>query len=396
MSYQMLSLLEVESPLPLGPYGTVESVAEQQGTGGGATNNDVIIGPGIESRLPEENTDYIFFWTQDLHTGSTGIRGFSDIHLDGSTIFTTRPRWLPNTNEEYNSMGGMFRYQAGVSPSPIDVSLRMDTENPGTVKMRNSRLSWLKLGPDDEYTESIARQTTTSGSAQTMATLSFTPGSAGDYLIVASFNIDLVNASNVRYSLELTDEAGNTTTELELRPLDSSDRLAMMLILPCTGLSGAKDFKVKIRESGSGSTTISISEIRMLALRQDRFASVDAILLTSASTSTSTTFNNALTQAVSPAGDHLLLSCWAIGMDSTTIPGGARLLDDADTVNESLREGQTSLVEDGVPGVGHRLKNYAGGGFTQAIQKRSVGSADDVRVQAGCAALALIELNGIT
>lgn len=379
----------------LGVYGTNESTTEQTGSGGGATNNDVLSGAEVFG-TPTASSDYLWFWSQDLFTGSTGIRGFTDIHLNGSSIFTTRPRWLPNTNEEYSSMGGMFRTQAWASPSPIRVSLRMDTENPGSVNLRNSRLSYVRMGADDEYTESIARQTTTSATAQTMATLSFTPPSSGDYIIIASFNIDLVNASNVRYSVELTDEAGNTTTEVEMRPLDNTSREPMMLILPCTGLSGAKNFKLKIRESGSGSTTIGISEIRMAAIRNSRFASVNSILLTSASQSTSTTFNDALTHTVSPSGDHLLLACWAIGMDSTSIPGGARLLDDADTVNECLREGQTSLVGDGLPGVGHRLKEYAGGSIAQAIQKRSVGAADDVQVQAGCAAIVLFKLEGLT
>jgi hypothetical protein len=377
--------------LPLAPYGTDEAVDEQEVTGNG---NDVIIGAGIENRLPEPNTDYIFFWSQDLYTGSAAIQGATDIHSGAGSIFTTKPRWNPDTPEEYYSMGGMFRLSAGDDPDPVSYSLRLDTNNNGTVRMRNSRLSWLKLGPDDEYTQSIARQTTTSASAQTMATLSFT--ASGAYLIIASFNIDLVGSTNVRYSVELTDEAGNTTTEVEYRPINNNNREPTMLILPCASLAGAKNFKLKIRESGTGSTTIGISEIRMLALKQDRFASVDAILLTSDSTNVSTTFNNALSQSVSPSGDHLLLACWAIGMDSTTIPGGARLLDGADTVNESLREGNTSLVSDGLPGSGHRLKDYAGGSIVQAIQKRSVGSADDVRVQAGCAALALIQLEGIT
>lgn len=374
------------------PYGTDEELAEQTTTGVELTGAEVTIALA-------SNTDYMFLWSQDVQTDSTLSPADSDIEIGGSTIFTVRPTITPRevgSPIDYQTMGGMFRVQEGSSPSLVTHRVKGKRgASAANLKIRNSRLSYVKLSANDVYAESIARQTwadPTNKTKQTAATLSLT-GGGFDWLILASFLIDKTAGTNTDYLAELTD--GTTSAgDHWAGPAGPNDRCPMMICGYFPAASGAKTYSLKVQQPNTGSCTIGISEIRMLAIRLDRYTSFRQAKIFANSTGSDSTYVTAVSQTFTPnAGDFLSIASWNMASSSTTASAYSQFLDGADTVNEFIREFGTA-TDRGVPAVSHRLATYAASSRTQAIQRHGEGAVNNVVKD--LATINCLELTGIT
>jgi hypothetical protein len=375
-------------------YATEEALAPA------STSGTSIAGATI-TFTPKANRDYLFLWSQDISLDSTGSRALADVTIDGTTIFTNGPSIQPQGTApaDYFCMGGLFRYQAGASPAPVTAALfaGRPSLNAANVTVRNSRVSYVILGPNDVYAESLARQVLTDPGNKTLttvATLTFTPPSAGDYIIVASFNYDLVSSTNVSFLAELTD--GTTTIGgawWRPRSLGATDYCPGMLVLPLSAVSGARTISLKVQQPNTGATTIGISEIRMIAIRADRFAHVHHTELGSDNAGTDNAYVTAQSQTFTPApADHLTLATWALA--STSIPSDAyaQYLDGAVSVGEATRKYDLAIAA-GLSGVAHRIANYPATPLTQAIQRHGTSGCNNTIEKA--AAIVTLDLTNI-
>lgn len=368
---------------------TKEELAEQSTTG-------ETIDAASMTFTPSPETDYLFLWSADVQTNSTSSPCGLDVSIDGSSIFTNRPY---NKQREvvspidYVTMGGMFRYQSGSSPaSTAFATTAFRHTNAATLKVRNSRLSYFALPDVYEYAESLARQNWVNPdnkTAQTAATLNFTPDSTGDYTIIASFHVDMTIGTNLTYAVELTD--GSTTTgEVECRPLETDNREPMMLVLPLGDVSGSTTISLKVRQTNTGSTTIGISEIRILALRNDEFGEVHVTRTIADNAGSESTYTDVTSQTFTPgSGSYLTLACWAFGCgDSNSTSNYVQLVDDGTTVNECIREFLSLRANEGLGAACHRISSFPNSERTQSIQRKSE-SGNTVTVQQSAAILAL-------
>lgn len=357
-------------------HDTNESLAEQSTTGATLT------GGSITATLTN-GADYLFLWSQDVQTDATSSFAQSNVRVNGASIFTSLPSVFPRETGspiDYQTMGGIFRHTASGSSETFTVR---GEQSPvaSTLKLRNSRISYVRMGPNDQYTQSIAAQTFSdpaNKTAQTAASLSFTPPSSGDYTIIASFVASMTNSTNVTYGMELTD--GTTSTgEVICRPPSTSDLCPMMLILQLSSISGSKTISLKVRQTGSGGTDIGIREIRMVAIRNDRFPSVRSVKAGSSSSGTDGSYvDTGATQTFTPtAGDHLTVSAWQMGSSSTTVSAYSQYLDGSDTVNEFIREYGTAAASWSMGAASHRIAAYTATSRKQVIQRRSEGTSNN-------------------
>jgi hypothetical protein len=374
-------------------YATNESLAEV------TTTAQMQDGASLTETLTS-GQKYMFLWSVDVGTSTTSSAASSDVTIDGTTIFATPPNTVVNngstsTPRDYHAHGGMFEYTGDGSSHTFTVRSGRGA-NPGTAYQRNSRLSYVILGADDAYAESLPRQTfpgSISGTAQTAASLAFTSPSASDYLVLVSAHADLTSSTNVALGIEVTD--GTTTTgEIIFRPVGSGSRVPLLMLLPLSAVNGAKTISVKIRETGSGSTSIGISEIRILALRLARFAASHIGTLGADSSGTEGTYTTSESQTFTPAAaDHLTLASWFVGSSSTGVSTYSQFLDGAVSVNENIKRMTSGSSTSYLPCVSHRLAAYPASSLTQAIQRRSAGTSNNAIRKS--ATIATISLAGI-
>lgn len=350
------------------------------------------------------SNDYIGFWSVAGAGSSTASGVKARVTLAGSDVFTTDAITLPRstaTPQDYMPFGGMFRHQPG--STPVDAAYKIQVTrgtNAATYKAKDARLSLLKMGADDHYAENIARQTftdTTANKTATVAgTITFTPGSSGNYIIFASMVLDMTTSSSVNLGVELTDGT-NTTGEIIFRPQQTADRMPAMLVLPIASVSGSKTVDLKFRQSGTGATAIAISEIRIFALREDRFANVHKTVLGSNNTGIDTTYTSALSQTFTPAAaDHLTISAWPMGNNVGSSDSSQSQFSDGGTiVNEYMRSFNTFAGTWDSGFMSHRIAAYAASSRTQEIDRLSETSSNTTTIQKS-AAIVTLDLAGLT
>jgi len=183
----------------------------------------------------------------------------------------------------------------------------------------------LPINANDEAANSTGESTTSSGTYQDKLTLSFTPDSSGDYLIIAYAQLD--NDTNVRNSLvRLYDNENSKAyaqTSIRAKAAGNDEWYPWATMFKLT-LSGSQDFRIQFRRLFPG-TTAKIRYAHLIAIRLDNYRINYFGTSAAASTTTSSTFQNKLTVTRTGSGagaleaaNHLILATCSHAISSTS------------------------------------------------------------------------------
>jgi len=138
----------------------------------------------VLSFTPQVTADFYMIATAEVQGTSTSYQARAQLAVNSSTFQELRYRvkdttdWYPFCALKRMTLNENTNY---------DIRVQYCTNNGGaTTSIRNARLIIISL--QAEYAESEALSTTTSTSWQDKVTLSFTPATIGDYLILAAAN----------------------------------------------------------------------------------------------------------------------------------------------------------------------------------------------------------------
>lgn len=186
-----------------------------------------------------------------------------------------------------------------------------------TAYIKQAALAVLKLTSSDKYVESPTRVTTSSTTFQDGATLTFTPASSGDYLIIASAVADMPGGA-VFVGLQLDI---NGTTQFgepwQWEDGQTTSTQSWSTMYKANFAASSQTIKLQYKNLGSGGT-IGVSYQRIVALRLDGFEGVHYADQTTPASTTSTSEQTFLTLSATAesAKDHLRLWCSTPGTNS--------------------------------------------------------------------------------
>lgn len=260
-----------------------------------------------------------------------------------------------------------------------------------TAYIKQAALAVLKLTSSDKYVESVTRVTTSSTTFQDGATLTFTPASLGDYLIVATGVVDMPTGTifaSMRLDIDGTTQFGEPWQwESGTNGITQS-----WTTMYKANLSAASHtIKIQYRSQGSAGT-IGVQYQRIVALRLDGFEDEDYAVQTTPATTTSTTEQTflTLTDTAASAKDHLRMWC-----------ANQYAVDQATSHAEAFLYENTSLVLDTALDSRHTFyTNYgsscyfdvaAGAGATNWYIKYSSENGANVGMNDGAIALLQLE-----
>lgn len=336
---------------------------------------------------------YLAFWGAEFQTSANGVETKVQITKDGVALFPSDMLLRTNYNTEYPAIGGMFAHAAGVTPADVTYAIQYAPSAASTLKGRNARLSWLKLGVNDAVMTAYAAQTTVSTTQVDAATLSFTPPSAGDYMVLCSFTLNNSVGTATAY-VQLTD--GTTSgPEVVLFGANAS-KFTALLPLNLVGISGAKTVSLKVRSS-SGTNTVTIQNLTLVALRLDRFANVYSNLLAAANTGTDTAYTATATQTFTPAAaKHLSIATWQVygAGASSTSRNQIKYTDGVSDIGASDMALVSTTASRAIVGSTHQLADYAAASRTQTLF-RAANAASSVSVGIG-SGIITFSLAGLT
>lgn len=266
----------------------------------------------------------------------------------------------------------------------------------GSIKEKHTHVLALELRDEDKHALSVGPSTTTSSTFQNEVTLTFTPATAGDYLIIADAQTKHASTSQ---SLEVQLDVDGTPYHLaRVEPAGTAEWRPWSCVLGAIsgetlGQFDATSHTLKIQSrSRDGSTTASIRQARIMCLRLDTFKTFYYKESLGRSINSTTTYATKLNHppTIVNAGDHLVFMSAHID-GSTAFNTGGRLTSGGTTLLEPAVRSQRGSGQDDYACAMYRLENLSAGAKTWNVDFKKVASGIGV---AGCehAAICVIEL----
>lgn len=269
----------------------------------------------------------------------------------------------------------------------------------GAIKEKHTHVLALELRDEDEHAGSAGTSTTTSSTFQDKVTLTFTPATNGDYLIVADAQIKHGSTTD---SVECQlDVDGTIYHFMRDEPASVNEWRPWTCVLGAIsgetlGQFDASSHTLKIQyRSRGGSVTAEIRQARIICLRLDTFKSFYYAEALNRQTNSTTSYVTKLNHAPTIAndGDHLIFASTHID-GSTAFNTDGRITAGGTTVLEPTVNCQRTIGTDDYSCAMYRLENLSAGASatnTWNIDIKKAGAGVGV---AGCqhAAICIIEL----
>lgn len=295
------------------------------------------------------STDYVLFWSYELQTSSTTVSALSWVRND--TASTDLAEYKVKAKEsasprDWFPVSGFLRWTSPSSPTSQTFSVQFATASAGTTAaVRNARLIALKLSSDDFYAENTTPTTVTTTTLFTQVSLTVTPPSSGDYLVLgyarhylnsttASQNVGLYSPTSGYYYPDRTASLSTSTGRI---PKDVTDIFAFIGSVVET-LSSSTTFTVDAVSDAAG-TSRTVYEGAILALRLSSFSAAYSTESTTNSSGTAATRTAAVTLTqTTTSNPHLLVSTHKHKSSSTTVSAYSAVTYDGAALTEPVTE----------------------------------------------------------
>lgn len=259
---------------------------------------------------PASGADYIVFWSLELANKSNNFSDAKCLIRTGDTanvLFNVEGR----LSTEYAVRSGFYKITGAGAPVTVDISIQAET-SPDNICARNASLAALRLGPNDQYAESLPRNAVTSGlfSWTDLTAVTWTPD-AGDYLILGSSLADNYAVTAPAYARLALNDVGNSDTGCFVADLTNLAPFGQVWKQTVAVGGGSRTAKWQGRAHNEGSVAgFSGNRVLVLALGDldgHHYAETTGFLPTVAATHTDAL---ALSGTVR-AAPHLILAGWS-------------------------------------------------------------------------------------
>jgi len=271
------------------------------------------------SFTPNGSKNHLVLWRCLLDVAAGGGAFMAQARLRNTTdsvTYGTSKIALAQGASTAQSAGGMAIYTSTASPGSKTFRVEYAVSNASTTAgIKEVSILVLELGTNDKFFESTGASSTSSASYVNKTSLSFTPPSSGDYLLMAhavKTQSDGGTDCRVRFS--------NGTTDYVIPSLFytvTGDCIPYVQMVFATALSAAQSWTIDhFRLDGVGTTTL--QEARIVALRLADFEHAYCAEDRTPHTTILATFaNSASVAATALAVDHAVLACGIVDMSST-------------------------------------------------------------------------------
>lgn len=280
--------------------------------GGSSSNSATYSDKVILTFTPSLTGYYLVIASAELRGSSNAYDVRVRMTIDGTTY--ANPTWQP---DEANMWESFFTSKViNLGSGSHTIRIQYSSENSAqTVTIRRARIMALKLS-DFENNEAENEQTVTSGTYVDIVTRTFTPSTAGVYLILATAEVEAASTSNSIYTrLQIDGVAkdemiteGETTTDYEVFAAHNVTTLS------------AASHTIKIQASRGGFGTMYIRRARITAVRLSDYYDYQTGGSEGVSTTSSTNWvdKTALTFTPSAAGSYLIVATAKINLNTAT------------------------------------------------------------------------------
>lgn len=332
------------------------------------------------------------------------ILGYCETQVDNNAARDTQVRLWDDTasaelelsNIEMDAAGGTewypvsFAYLASFGGSPSSQSYKiqhkLESTNTNTDSWcRNGSLVALKLAADDASMSNDGTHASSSNpgtwtdydAASGTDNLTFTPGTSGDYLILAFARLAYSATSNGAQLRLLCEDGSTAVATTRWCPTDSTIRPTWAAAVKRTSLAASSQtFKLQHSRTNSGAGTSTLDYVRMVALRLDGFEANTATQDTGADTTTSASYvdlGDTRADTLASGIDYLLLATADVENNTISVDTSVKLTDSTNTYAEAVIHAE--VADRGLSFLVPRVVTGSGASVTHKFQGASNGTA---------------------
>ena len=296
---------------------------------------------------PDANADYfIIASAQGSHDTTTGsVRVIIELEDPGNNTLwgcELKPQEY-TTPKDWMSFFALGKYSAGASPTAITHRILFLSSTATTARIKNARLIAIKASADDKFASNVNEASVATSAWSTHTTLTFTPASQGDYLVIGAAAIACDTAGG-RVGARLNHATAGTTYGGRDCYVKSDYERRVFAVSPKINLSAVSNTFTLQYHSPDNSTGVTCAYSAILALRLDGFEAAYTNQDFSASpiNTGQTGYQDALTVSATPAAvAHLIVGTSHQRIASNTISQYQQLIADnpSTTFSEYTQEG---------------------------------------------------------
>lgn len=291
---------------------------------------------------PEASSDYYFMHSAVLDNSTTTLD--TQYRLQDTTASVTFTEINKEAKDSSDIFAGFGLYKYTSSGSPVSTTFKLQfAAEGGTAGIADARLWAIKANAADTFGSSDGESTDSVGTYTIKATNAFTPGTTGDYLIIAYAEVKSDDTAT-SVDVKLTD-ATTSWGESNVRSEDATSYIPWGTVVKASSLTGILHTYTIQFKTASATKQVRIRNARILAFRLDAFDNSYYAESRGRSTTTNTSVvdKTTLTQTTL-AKKHVVMACGLIDDSSTTISSNWLVLEGS-TISTGTWEGAVSTAE---------------------------------------------------
>lgn len=258
---------------------------------------------------PDANSDYLILASWDADPEDSGHSEWRLYHDTATTEAMSYVHRSTTATQENRQDMAMMVSSFGASPSSNSWKIQFrDIANFLTQSIFRRRIFALKLGSEDEHNTLSSAYSTTSDAYQDGHSLTFTPATTGDYLILAIGQCAKTGTGDPLVQLKTDGTVTAADTRCTDRGASPSRQAFFGAMIVVTLTNSSKTINLQVKSSVSGQS-VGFDAAAIVALRLDDFASSATAEDHTGGNTTSGTFVDALTTSPSlfSGEDYLFL-----------------------------------------------------------------------------------------
>jgi len=332
------------------------------------------------SFTPGVSDTWVIMGFAELKNSSTSRSTSAQITIDGAVAQDTM--LAPKNNTDYQSFTGMKVVTLSAAAHTINIDYKTSNTS-GTAYIRYARIvairqaSLLVNSADEGDTGHDVTTTMTD-----YVTTSFTPATAGDYLLIWS---TAMNGNTTSYNTNIEARLNGTAQDTcSVRNSTTTNYVTFLSVQMANLAASAQTISLAAAKDSGSSATHHVKRSRVTAIRLSgsRFAGYQSNAANTESTTTSTTFQNKLTQSWTPAaaGNWLVLTSFRMTNSSTSYSTeGQVTVDDSTTSAQPLKRIQATT--DYLPMGSVDVRNLTAAAHHMDVNYRSASTSGTAKIK---------------
>ena len=292
---------------------------------------------------PDANSTYLIMSSWLNQMSSTSYYSYTKLtRTSGTAKDFNELIYRPKDATDYIAGGAIGIDTFTTSPTSQTYKIQYRSTNAsGTARIKQAMIFAIKLNDNvDKYAQAETRTTTTSTTYVDKTTLTFTPDTAGEYIIFASATLDGSSTSiDSKATLNID---GTLYSTINIETNNATNKYPWFVVKKVNLTSASHTIKIQYASETTSNTT-GIAHARIVALRADRFLNNYYAENETRATTTSTSYQNYVTLTQTPqAGDHLIIGVEDLDGSSTSSTTYGQLVENSTSYGEMLRETKDS------------------------------------------------------